>query len=61
MGGAPNAASRDLVPGSDFLDALNRRPRRTSVRYHILAGSGGFLPQEARKQIEVSYCGARIA
>ena len=36
-------AAEDMLPGSAFLKALNRRPRRTGVAYHILAGDRGFL------------------
>lgn len=31
-------AGEDLLPGSDFLLALNRRPRRDGVRYTIITG-----------------------
>ncbi|MDB5349133.1 MAG: Serine aminopeptidase [Planctomycetota bacterium] len=46
------AAAEDLLPGSKFLEALNARPRRQGVSYHILAGSGGFLSPSARTQVE---------
>ena len=45
-------AAEDMLPGSKFLKALNRRPRRAGVAYHILAGDRGFLTREGREQIE---------
>jgi pimeloyl-ACP methyl ester carboxylesterase len=48
-------AADDLTPGSPFLEALNARPRRKGVRYHILAGSEGFLSKSARAQVEAHY------
>jgi hypothetical protein len=45
-------AADDMTPGSPFLKALNARPRRGGVRYHILAGDSGFLSPEARRQVE---------
>jgi pimeloyl-ACP methyl ester carboxylesterase len=45
-------AADDLRPGSTFLRALNARPRRASVRYHILAGDSGFLSPAVRQQVE---------
>jgi pimeloyl-ACP methyl ester carboxylesterase len=45
-------AAEDMLPGSVFLKALNRRPRRAGVAYHILAGDRGFLTREGREQIE---------
>lgn len=48
-------AADDLTPGSPFLRALNGRPRRKGVRYHILAGSEGFLSKTARAQVEAHY------
>ncbi len=45
-------AAEDLTPGSAFLKALNARPRRNTVAYHILAGDAGFLSPAARRQIE---------
>ncbi len=44
--------AEDMLPGSPFLKALNRRPRRPGVRYHILAGDVGFLTRGARAEIE---------
>lgn len=32
-------AGTDLLPGSDFLNQLNARPRRAGVRYTIIAGN----------------------
>ena len=46
-------AADDMTPGSPFLAALNARPRRAGVRYHILAGDAGFLTAEARRRIEL--------
>lgn len=46
------AAAEDLAPGSEFLRRLNARPRRVGVRYHILAGSSGFLSAEDRARVE---------
>ncbi len=46
------AAAEDLSPGSPFLDALNARPRRPGVRYHILAGNQAILTQSARQRLE---------
>ena len=45
-------AAEDMLPGSAFLKALNRRPRRAGVAYHVLAGDRGFLTREEREQIE---------
>lgn len=45
-------AAEDMLPGSTFLKALNARPRRAGVAYHILAGDRGFLTREGRAQIE---------
>jgi hypothetical protein len=45
-------AAEDMLPGSAFLKALNRRPRRAGVAYHILAGDRGFLTREGRDQLE---------
>ena len=39
-------AALDMLPGIAFLNALNRRPRRAGVAYHILAGDRGFLTRE---------------
>jgi pimeloyl-ACP methyl ester carboxylesterase len=48
-------AAGDMMPGSGFLKALNDRPRREGVRYHILAGDAGFLSAAARTQVEAQY------
>jgi pimeloyl-ACP methyl ester carboxylesterase len=45
-------AADDLLPASTFLKKLNERPRRSAVRYHILAGDRGFLTVDARNQLE---------
>jgi pimeloyl-ACP methyl ester carboxylesterase len=45
-------AAQDMLPGSAFLKALNVRPRRGEVSYHILAGDRGFLTREAREELE---------
>jgi pimeloyl-ACP methyl ester carboxylesterase len=50
-------AAVDLVPGSAFLKALNARPRREGVAYHILAGNAGFLDAAARRQLETRVRG----
>jgi pimeloyl-ACP methyl ester carboxylesterase len=52
LGDGLGEAAADLLPGSTFLTALNARPRRAGVPYHILAGNAGFLPLEARRRIE---------
>ena len=52
LGDGVGAAADDLMPGSDFLKALNARKRRVGVPYHTLAGIGGFLSPTARRQIE---------
>ncbi len=53
------ASAQDLLPGSSFLKKLNARPRRRGVRYHILAGSGGFISKAARKQIDAQIQAGR--
>jgi pimeloyl-ACP methyl ester carboxylesterase len=45
-------AADDILPSSDFLATLNRRPRRKSVNYHILAGDTGILRPKERQEIE---------
>jgi len=45
-------AAEDMLPGSAFLKALNRRSLRQGIPYHILAGDRGFLTQEGRAQLE---------
>jgi pimeloyl-ACP methyl ester carboxylesterase len=45
-------AAQDMLPGSPFLQGLNRRLRRRGLPYHIMAGDRGFLTREGRAQIE---------
>jgi pimeloyl-ACP methyl ester carboxylesterase len=45
-------AADDLLPRSAFLNDLNVRPRRSSLRYHILAGDLGFLNAAARNRLD---------
>jgi pimeloyl-ACP methyl ester carboxylesterase len=45
-------SAEDILPGSAFLTALNRRPRRAGVAYHILAGDVGILSPSTRRQVE---------
>lgn len=52
VGEGLGASAADLEPGSDFLKALNARPRREGVRYRILAGDAGFLTSATRREIE---------
>ena len=52
LGDGLGEAAEDITPGSAFLEALNRRPRREGVPYHILAGDVGFLSHVARRQLE---------
>ncbi len=52
VGEGLGASAKDLEPGSEFLKALNARPRREGVRYHILAGDDGFLSARTRRDIE---------
>jgi len=54
-------AAEDMTPGSPFLAALNARPRRPGVRYHILAGDTGFLTAEARRRVELQSRALRNA
>lgn len=46
------AAADDMLPGSQFLQSLNQRPRAQGVRYHILSGDRGFLTQADRREFE---------
>jgi pimeloyl-ACP methyl ester carboxylesterase len=48
-------AADDLTPNSAFLKTLNSHPRREGVRYHVLAGSAGFLSKSARARVEAHY------
>ena len=52
LGNGEGEAAVDILPGSAFLTALNGRPRRAGVAYHILAGDSGFMPLAARRRIE---------
>jgi pimeloyl-ACP methyl ester carboxylesterase len=52
LGDGLGEAANDMTPGSRFLTALNARPRRSGVAYHILAGDSAFLPAGTRKQID---------
>ncbi len=52
LGDGLGEAATDITPGSTFLEALNRRPRREGVPYHILAGDVGFLSPAVRRQVE---------
>lgn len=52
LGDGLGEAAEDMLPGSAFLKALNARPRRAGVSYHILAGDVGFLAAPARRQVE---------
>jgi pimeloyl-ACP methyl ester carboxylesterase len=52
LGDGAGDAAIDILPGSAFLTALNGRPRRAGVAYHILAGDSGFMPLAARRRIE---------
>lgn len=52
LGDGLGEAAEDLTPGSRFLRDLNRRPRRSGVSYHILAGDAGIVSSEARHSVE---------
>ncbi|HMB03836.1 MAG TPA: alpha/beta hydrolase, partial [Isosphaeraceae bacterium] len=52
LGDGLGKSAEDILPGSAFLTALNRRPRRAGVPYHILAGDVGVLSASARRQVE---------
>ena len=45
-------SAKDMLPGSPFLNRLNRNPPNEAVAYHIIAGDAGVLSAEDRKQIE---------
>lgn len=45
-------AGSDLRPDSEFLDALNNRPRREGVRYTIIAGNQTFATRIGADLIE---------
>ena len=59
LGDGLGEAADDMVPGSTFLKALNARPRRAGVGYHILAGDVGLITAPARRQIETQAAVAR--
>jgi pimeloyl-ACP methyl ester carboxylesterase len=48
-------SAQDMLPGSAFLDGVNRRPRRRGVPYHIVAGDSGLLTRDGRAQIEARF------
>lgn len=52
LGDGLGAAADDLSPGSAYLAALDARPRRAGVAYHILAGDSAYLNAEARRRVE---------
>lgn len=52
LGDGLGEAAADLMPGSAFLKALNQRPRRDGVAYHILAGDAGFISPATRTRLE---------
>ncbi len=57
LGDGLGLAADDMTPGSPYLNALNARPRREGMRYHILAGDLGYLNAEARRQVEARLNG----
>jgi pimeloyl-ACP methyl ester carboxylesterase len=59
LGDGLGEAANDMLPGSVFLKALNARPRRAGVTYHILAGDVGLIPEATRRQIETQAALAR--
>ena len=59
LGDGLGEAADDMLPGSRFLKALNARPRRGGVAYHILAGDVGAITAAARRQIETQAALAR--
>ena len=54
LGDGLGLAADDMTPGSSYLKALNARPRREGVRYHILAGDHGYLDAEARRRVDAT-------
>ncbi len=60
LGDGLGLAADDMTPGSTYLNALNARKRRESVRYHTLAGDVGYLSQEARRQIDARSNGRGV-
>jgi pimeloyl-ACP methyl ester carboxylesterase len=61
LGEGLGQAAEDLLPGSEFLERINRQPRRASVHYRILAGNRGWLSPERRREIEGRFEGATRA
>jgi hypothetical protein len=59
LGDGLGEAAADMTPGSPFLRALNARPRRSGVPYHIIAGDVGVISKSARQQIEAQAAVAR--
>ncbi len=59
LGDGLGEAAEDLTPGSTFLKALNRRPRREGVAYHILAGDVGIVTQDVRRKLETQIASMR--
>jgi pimeloyl-ACP methyl ester carboxylesterase len=59
LGDGLGEAAADILPGSAFLTALNRRPRAGGVPYHILAGDVGFMPLATRRRIEAQLLAMR--
>jgi pimeloyl-ACP methyl ester carboxylesterase len=55
------AAATDMAPGSAFLKALNSRPRRAGVKYHILAGDSAWISPTLRKRIEAPTAGLKLS
>jgi pimeloyl-ACP methyl ester carboxylesterase len=49
-------AGSDLLPGSEFLNQLNARPRRASVKYTIIAGSHSPVSNVEAYCIECIQC-----
>jgi pimeloyl-ACP methyl ester carboxylesterase len=52
-------AAEDLLPGSHFLQNLNRHERCKGIPYHILAGDSGVVTHEGRQKIEARIDEAR--
>ena len=60
LGDGLGLAADDMTPGSRYLKALNARPRRDGLRYHILAGDVGYLNAEARRRVDASLNGRGV-
>ena len=60
LGDGLGAAADDMMPGSSYLDRLNRRPRRDGVLYHVVAGDSGYLSASARRQIDARASGGGL-